>query len=240
MLAGEIVEGVAGEEVGQKVARGMPIAGEVSAAGDADVFGGAKMFEVVDGDGVFWATLEPGGGVDFVADFATLHEGIEPVFPETVINKTDGEGAADAQGLEDNAAGIGEFVDGAGADDAVEMFFGEGAHESDHVALIRGEAAADARRDLGEVEIDADGGDFFSLGEVVEEDPGAAAEIEDAGVRLDPAADNFHIDGALNGLDQWGGWGGFHSEWSTVGGWPRSRNWRTKAYNSSDSRRKES
>ena len=58
---------------------------------DADALGGAKIFEVGDGDRIGGAAFGPGGGVDGVAGFATAHEQIEAVLPEAVVNETDGD-----------------------------------------------------------------------------------------------------------------------------------------------------
>ena len=89
--AREIVEGVAGEQIGQRRARRFPVAQQVGATRDADALGGAKIFEVGDGDRIGGAAFGPGGGVDGVAGFATAHEQIEAVLPEAVVNETDGD-----------------------------------------------------------------------------------------------------------------------------------------------------
>lgn len=149
-------------------------------ADDADAFHGAEVLEIGDRDGIGGAAFEPLGGVDLVADLATADEGAEAVFPEAVIDEADGERAADAKGLEDDGGGIVEFLDGARADDAIEMAIRKLAHERRHVALIGGEAARDTGGDTMKIEVHADGADLFRLDEVVEERAFAAAEIEHA------------------------------------------------------------
>ena len=66
----------------------------------------------------------------------------------------------------------------------------EGAHEVGHVALVGAQAAAHARGDPVEVEVDAECRDLLCLHEVVQELAAAASEVEDARLRLDPFADH--------------------------------------------------
>jgi len=51
-LSREIVEGEAGEEVGDEATGGVPVAREVGVADDADAFHGAEVLEVGDRDGI--------------------------------------------------------------------------------------------------------------------------------------------------------------------------------------------
>jgi hypothetical protein len=198
-LAGEVVEGVAGEEVGGEAAAGFPVAAEVGAVGDADALGGTEVFEIGDAGGVGGAALVPVGRVYGVAGLASAEEGVAAVFPVGVVDEADGDGAADAEGFGEGGTGIGEFFEGAGEDDAVEMGFGEGAHEGHHIGLMGVDAAADAGGDFIEVEVYADGVDVGGVVEVFEEEAAAAAEIEDAGVGGDPLGDDLHVHGAFEG-----------------------------------------
>ena len=87
----------------------------------AIAFGRAKILEVGDGHGIGRSAFGPGGGVDGVAGFTAAHEQIEAVFPEAVIDETDGDRAGDAESFSDDRGGRVEFLDRARTDDAVEV-----------------------------------------------------------------------------------------------------------------------
>lgn len=159
----------------------------------------AEVVKIGEGEGISGAAFKPLGGVNSVAGFAAAEEEVEAVDPEAVIDEADGDDAADAEGFAEDGGGLVEFFEGAGADDAVEVGGGELAHEVHHVALVGGHAAADAGGDFGDVEVNADGGDLFGLGEGFEEDAATAAEIEHAGARRHPIGDDLLIDGAFDG-----------------------------------------
>lgn len=75
----------------------MPVAGEVGAAGDADLFRGAKMFEVGDCDGIGRTAFEPLGGVDGVPQFPAADKHVDAVLPEAVVDEANRERATDAE-----------------------------------------------------------------------------------------------------------------------------------------------
>lgn len=168
----------------------------------------AEVVKIGEGEGISGAAFKPLGGVNSVAGFAAAEEEVEAVDPEAVIDEADGDDAADAEGFAEDGGGLVEFFEGAGADDAVEVGGGELAHEVQHVALVGGHAAADAGGDFGDVEVNADGGDLFGLGEGFEEDAATAAEIEHAGARRHPIGDDLLIDGAFDGEFGHGGGAG--------------------------------
>ena len=70
-------------------------------------------------------------------------------------------------------------------------------HAGDHVALISGDAALDAGGDFFEVEVHAESGDVFCLDQIIKKFATAAAQVEDARVRLDPVSDDLHVHGAF-------------------------------------------
>ena len=109
----QLVEGVAGEEVGEQFGRGFPVAPEVHTAGYAVVVADAEFLEVGDSEGVSRSALAPGGGVDVVAGFAAAQEGIEAVLPKTVVGETDGEATADTKGFSDDLSGLVDLLEGA-------------------------------------------------------------------------------------------------------------------------------
>ena len=197
--AGEFVEGVAGAPVGPAGAGGFPVAVQEGAAEDTQVVLRAEVVKIGEGEGISGAAFKPLGGVNGVAGFAAAEEEVEAVDPEAVIDEADGDDAADAEGFVEDGGGLVEFFEGAGADDVVEVGGGELAHEVHHVALVGGHAAADAGGDFGDVEVNADGGDLFGLGEGFEEDAATAAEIEHAGARRHQIGDDLLIDGAFDG-----------------------------------------
>jgi len=91
----QVVGGVVCGDVGEGAAGGVPVTREVGAAGDADFFRGAKMFEVGDDDGLSHAAFEPLGRVNRVPQFSTTREHGDTVFPEIVVHEANRERAAE-------------------------------------------------------------------------------------------------------------------------------------------------
>ena len=74
---------------------------------------------------------------------------------------------------------------------------GKGAHERLQVALVGGDAAADAAQELVEVEVHADAVHPLGLLQIVEQHAAAAAQVEHPAAGFHPVADDLHVDRAF-------------------------------------------
>lgn len=102
----EVKKRISGAQIGQAVDRGEPITGEESGLGDAESAFIDEGLEGVDGEVMRGGGLVPWEREDLIEGRGAVADAVPAIDPEAVIDKADGEVAADAQSGREGCVGI--------------------------------------------------------------------------------------------------------------------------------------